>query len=362
MAGLSFEGLTRAYQGAPAVDAIDARIAEGEFVALLGPSGCGKTTLLRLTAGFETPDAGRITLGGRVLADAQDPRGFVPPEERNIGIVFQSYALWPHMTVARNVAYPLEVRRVAAPERARRVAEALALTGLTALADRAPAQLSGGQRQRVALARCLVAEPGAVLLDEPLANLDLALRGAMQEAFAAFHRRTGATMLYVTHDQTEALALADRVAVMKDGRIRQFAPPEVLYDRPQDAFVAGFVGDGAVVSARAAGPLTGAGVLVEALGQRIEARAADALPTHLCIRPEQVAITPDGPVRARVASCTYQGGRFRLGLETEAESLVTHSPTRIAVGESLRLAIRHPWAFRDPDVTPLAALQVAEHA
>mgnify|MGYP001627949174 CR=1 FL=1 len=351
MAELIFSGVSRLFDGIPALNGIDARIAAGEFVALLGPSGCGKTTLLRLTAGFEAPDAGEITLGGQVLARAGGP--FVPPEDRNIGIVFQSYALWPHMSVARNVAYPLEVRSIAAPERRRRVAEALALTGLSAFADRAPAQLSGGQRQRVALARCLVAEPRAVLLDEPLANLDLALRATMQDAFAAFHRRTGATMLYVTHDQTEALALADRVAVMQDGRIRQFAAPEVLYDRPQDCFVAGFVGDGAVIPLRVAGPLTPAGILVHALGQQIEARATDARPTHLCIRPEQVAIDGAGPIRARVSACTYQGGRFRLVLDAGGESLVTHGGQRARIGEELRLSIRHPWAFRDPDTQPV---------
>ncbi|RWR11309.1 ABC transporter ATP-binding protein [Paenirhodobacter populi] len=355
MAELIFSGVSKRFEGTTALNDIDARIGSGEFVALLGPSGCGKTTLLRLAAGFEAPTGGEIRLGERVLASAT---AFVPPEDRNIGIVFQSYALWPHMTVAGNVAFPLEVRGISGAERARRVAEALELTGLSAYGARFPAQLSGGQRQRVALARCLVAEPGAVLLDEPLANLDLALRASMQEAFAAFHRRTGATMLYVTHDQTEALALADRVAVMREGRIRQFDAPETLYARPRDCFVAGFVGDGAVIGCRAAGPLTCAGLVVEALGQRIEARGDDPAPTHLCLRPEDVVPDPDGPLTARVSAVRYIGGRFRLVLETEAETIVTVSPQRAALGELLRLRIRHPWAFRDPDapVRPWAEL------
>ncbi|QUS37035.1 ABC transporter ATP-binding protein [Falsirhodobacter algicola] len=353
MAGLGFSGVRRSYDGVPALAGIDAEIADGEFVALLGPSGCGKTTLLRLIAGFEMPDTGTITLGGQVMAG---PDRFVPPEDRNIGIVFQSYALWPHMTVAGNVAYPLRVRGVPTAERRRRVAEALDLTGLSALADRPPAQLSGGQRQRVALARCLVADPRAVLLDEPLANLDLALRAAMQDAFTAFHRRTGATMVYVTHDQTEALAMADRVAVMQAGTIRQFDTPEGLYDRPRDGFVAGFVGDGAVVALTAA-PRPGAGrARVHALGQEIEARCDAGPPTHLCIRPEQVRLDPEGPIRARVSACAYQGGRFRLTLETEGETLIAHSARRALPGEALRLSIGMPWAFADPGAPPVAGL------
>lgn len=357
MAELIFDDVTKLFDGRAALDGITARITAGEFVALLGPSGCGKTTLLRLAAGFEAPDGGRISLGGQMLAGQGR---FVPPEDRNIGIVFQSYALWPHMSVARNISYPLEVRGIASPERQRRVDEALHLTGLTAYAGRAPAQLSGGQRQRVALARCLVAEPRAVLLDEPLANLDLGLRAAMQEAFAAFHRRTGATMLYVTHDQTEALALADRVAVMQEGRIRQFDTPEALYDRPMDCFVAGFVGDGAVIPLRVAGPLTRDGLMVEAMGLHFAARATDHAPTHLCIRPEQLRIDPCGPIAARVSACSYQGGRFRLVLETEGETLVTHAAQRARIGESLRLSIHSPWAFRDADTVPVTLPEVQD--
>ena len=345
MAGLSFSNVSKLYAGVPALDGIDAEIDKGEFVALLGPSGCGKTTLLRLAAGFEVPDRGSVTLNDQVLADAKT---FVPPEDRNIGIVFQSYALWPHKSVAGNVSYPLEVRGVAAAERRRRVGEALELTGLSAFAERAPAQLSGGQRQRVALARCLVADPRAVLLDEPLANLDLALRAAMQEAFTAFHRRTGATMLYVTHDQTEALALADRVAVMQGGRIRQFAAPEALYDRPQDCFVAGFVGDGAVVALAGAGRPNGHSVVVHTFGQQFEARCDGATPTHICIRPEQLRIDAAGSLTGRVIACTYQGGRFRLSLSVAGEILVAYAPARATIGEEMRLSLQSPWAFCDP--------------
>ncbi|SNT73472.1 ABC transporter ATP-binding protein [Paracoccus seriniphilus] len=345
MAELSFSKLTKTFDDAPALNDINAQIRSGEFVALLGPSGCGKTTLLRLTAGFEQPSEGEIRVDGEIVAGAGR---FVPPEAREIGIVFQSYALWPHKTVRANVSYPLEVRRLPRDQRQKRVAEALALTGLTAYADRMPSQLSGGQRQRVALARCLVFEPRAVLLDEPLANLDLALRASMQDVFAMFHRRTGATMLYVTHDQGEALALADRVAVMESGRIRQFAAPEILYREPADCFVAGFVGDGAVVSARLTGRADDHRLLLNVLGQQVWSRSATAMPSHVSIRPEAITISNDAALRARVTNCTYLGGRFRLTLDAAGETLVAFAPRRAAIGEVVGVAMDDIWAFRDP--------------
>ena len=213
-------------------------------MAILGASGCGKTTLLRQIAGFDKLDAGRIVIGDTVVSSTAH---HIPPERRRIGIVFQSYALWPHMTVAENVAYGLTVAGVKEPERARRVAAALTLVELDGFADRRPAALSGGQRQRVALARCLVTEPSLVLLDEPLANLDVHLRAAMEDEFARFHARTGTTMIYITHDQAEAMALADRIAVMDRGRLLQVATPSQLYREPADETVAGFIGEGMVV-------------------------------------------------------------------------------------------------------------------
>lgn len=344
MAELDFSNLSKQFDGVPALQDINAQIRSGEFVALLGPSGCGKTTLLRLTAGFEKPSTGEITLGGETVAS--DDR-FVPPEAREIGIVFQSYALWPHKSVYGNVAYPLEIRRVARSERDARVAEALALTGLSDLAHRMPSQLSGGQRQRVALARCLVFDPRAVLLDEPLANLDLALRASMHEVFSMFHRRTKATMLYVTHDQGEALALADRVAVMNAGKIRQFAAPEVLYREPVDCFVAGFVGDGAVVSAGLTGLVQEHGLVVNVFGQNVQARSRTKDPSHVSIRPESITLSNDAPIRARVLSCTYLGGRFRLTLDAAGETLVAFAGQRARLGETVGVDLHDLWAFRD---------------
>ena len=356
MAELEFSNLSKSFDGLPALQDINAQIASGEFVALLGPSGCGKTTLLRLTAGFEQPTSGQINLGGNTVAG---PNSFVPPEEREIGIVFQSYALWPHKSVFGNVAYPLEVRRVPRAEREARVKEALALTGLSAFGDRMPSQLSGGQRQRVALARCLVFDPRAVLLDEPLANLDLALRASMHEVFSMFHRRTQATMLYVTHDQSEALALADRVAVMEAGKIRQFAAPEVLYREPVDCFVAGFVGDGAVVSAEITGRSENKNLILKVLGQEVQSRSATAEPSHVSIRPEAITLSNDAPLRAKVISCTYLGGRFRLTLDVAGETLIAFSEHRASIGESVGVTLHDLWAFRDPDADVVIAKSLA---
>lgn len=356
MAELNFSNLSKQFDGVPALQDINAQIASGEFVALLGPSGCGKTTLLRLTAGFEQPSSGTIDLGGQTVAGA---RHFVPPENREIGIVFQSYALWPHKSVAANVAYPLEVRRVPRAERQNRVSEALALTGLSDFADRMPSQLSGGQRQRVALARCLVFDPRAVLLDEPLANLDLALRASMHDVFSMFHRRTKATMLYVTHDQGEALALADRVAVMQAGKIRQFAAPETLYREPVDCFVAGFVGDGAVVPVRRTGRVDGHQPVVNVFGQDVRARSATTEPSHVSIRPESITLRDDAAIRGRVISCTYLGGRFRLSLDTAGETLVAFATRRAAIGETVGIHLDDLWAFRDPDSDSLMAKSLA---
>ena len=345
MAELTLTALGKRFDSHVALTDVSATFDDGEFVALLGPSGCGKTTLLRLLAGFEAPTEGEIAVDGTPVASARTGK-LLPPEERNMGIVFQSYALWPHMSVARNVAYPLEVRGFSRAERRTRVAAALEMTGLTDYADRMPAALSGGQRQRVALARSLVADPSAVLLDEPLANLDLSLRATMQEAFAAFHERTGATMVYVTHDQTEAMAMADRVAVMDGGRIRQFATPEVLYSEPADAFVAGFVGDGAVVPVEPCGPSGGGDVTVRLLGRKVSARARVAGPDRLCIRPEDITLGDEGALRAEVRQCTYLGGRFRLRLIAEGGlDLVAFSTARVRQGASLGLTIGRPWGF-----------------
>jgi ABC-type Fe3+/spermidine/putrescine transport system ATPase subunit len=236
-APLRVDGLHLSYGGVPALKGIDLAVAPGEFVALLGPSGCGKTSLLRAIAGFVQPDRGRICLRGRDVAQKR-------PRDRNIGLVFQSYALFPHMTVAANVRFGLECRGVGSAEAARRVADALALVGMDAFAARRPAHLSGGQQQRVALARALVIEPELLLLDEPLGALDRQLRTQMQTELTALQRRLGIAAVFVTHDQEEAMSMADRIAVMRGGVIEQLDAPQRLFAEPCNAWVCAFIGAG----------------------------------------------------------------------------------------------------------------------
>ncbi len=236
--------VTKEFGSVAAVERVDLEIERGEFFFLLGPSGCGKTTLLRTIAGFYKPERGRVFFDDRDVTD-------VPPEKRNTGMVFQNYALWPHMTVWQNVEYGLSLRNVTHEERTERIHRALQMVRMEAYRDRSPNQLSGGQQQRVALARALVIEPDVVLLDEPLSNLDARLRLEMREQIQALHRSLGVTMIYVTHDQKEALAMAGRVAVMKAGRVVQSGAPRTLYSQPVNRFVADFIGEINLISGRA---------------------------------------------------------------------------------------------------------------
>jgi putative spermidine/putrescine transport system ATP-binding protein len=238
---LQLAGLTRRFSHVTAVDRVDLTVGQGEFVTLLGPSGCGKTTTLNLIAGFIAPDSGSIRLHGR-------PVESLPPFRRDLGLVFQDYALFPHMTVADNIGFGLRMRRVPRVEIARHVAEALELVQLRGLGERRPQQLSGGQRQRVALARALVIRPAMLLLDEPLSNLDLKLREEMRVEISALQRRLGIATVFVTHDQGEALTMSDRVAVMREGRIEQAGTPSNIYERPATRFVAGFIGSANLIT------------------------------------------------------------------------------------------------------------------
>jgi putative spermidine/putrescine transport system ATP-binding protein len=260
---------SRRFGSVVALDRVSLTIAPGEFFALLGPSGSGKTTCLRLIAGFDRPDSGEIRLNGVDVTN-------VPPNQRNVNTVFQDYALFPHMSVADNVAYALRVRGVAAQERRRRAQEMLDLVQLESFGDRKPAQLSGGQRQRIALARALINQPQVLLLDEPLGALDLKLREDMQSELKALQQRLGITFVFVTHDQGEALSMADRVAVFNQGCIEQSDTPRALYTRPQTAFVAGFVGSANIVPAVLAERLTGSGQPFAIRPELITLLAADA--------------------------------------------------------------------------------------
>lgn len=231
--------VTKAFGEVLAVDGVTLDISHGEIVCLLGPSGCGKTTTLRMIAGFDYPSSGEIVIDGRVVSS---PTKLTPPEQRNLGMVFQNYAVWPHMTVFRNIAYPLRIKRCPRKEIRRRVEETIHLTGLDGLGKRYPEQLSGGQQQRVALARALIVEPVAMLLDEPLSNLDAKLREKMRFEIMDLHHRTEITVVYVTHDQAEAMVLSDRIVVMNEGKMEQMDAPMEIYRQPSTAFVADFIG------------------------------------------------------------------------------------------------------------------------
>ncbi len=288
------------------------------MLTLLGPSGSGKTTTLMMLAGFEQPSEGRILLQGRDIAQ-------LPPHKRGIGVVFQSYALFPHMSVAENVAFPLEVRGVSKADRAARVRKALAAVRLESFGDRRPAQLSGGQQQRVALARAMVFEPPIVLLDEPLGALDKALREEMQFEIRDIHQRLGVTMMYVTHDQQEALTLSDRIAVFEGGLVRQLAPPREIYDRPANAFVAGFVGENNRLPGRVVATEEGEARIALDCGPEVQARPAEPLaPGSRCvvtIRPERVGVVPvlaadigDDAMAGILREAIFQGDHVRLKL------------------------------------------------
>ncbi|NLW49333.1 MAG: ABC transporter ATP-binding protein [Candidatus Brocadiaceae bacterium] len=294
MAGVSLRHVTKAYDGTVAVDDATFQVRKGELFFLLGPSGCGKTTILRLIAGFLQPD------GGSILFDER-PIDRVPPHRRNTGMVFQNYALWPHMTVGENVAYGLRERKVDGPERERRVAEALRTVHMERFAERMPNQLSGGQQQRVALARALVVEPDVVLLDEPLSNLDARLRLEMRREIRRIHDETRITTIYVTHDQKEALSMADRLAVMSMGRVEQIGTPREVYRRPVSRFVAEFIGEANMVAGTLVEAAGGRGVLRSELGDLhavLGPNVPEAGRRAVCmVRPEGLRLGP-GPVNA----------------------------------------------------------------
>ncbi len=241
MAAVRLSGVSKSFGSVRAVDGVTLDAEEGKFLTLLGPSGCGKTTTLRMIAGLEQNDSGRIQIGERVMSSPEQ-RVFVPPERRNIGMVFQSYAIWPHMSVFDNVAYPLRIRKRPADEIRRRVGETLELVSMNGLSDRQATALSGGQQQRVAIARALVFEPSILLMDEPLSNLDAQLREQMRVQLRELQQRLGITTVYVTHDQEEAMVLADTIAVLHEGRLVQLGPPEEVYHRPASRTVAAFFG------------------------------------------------------------------------------------------------------------------------
>jgi putative spermidine/putrescine transport system ATP-binding protein len=299
---VEFRSLHKSFGATKALDGLDLTARPGELLALLGPSGCGKTTALRMLAGFERPDS------GQVLVDGEDISG-IPAHRRDAGMVFQSYSLFPHLSAADNVAFGLRMRKVGAAERRSRAMELLQLVGLPQHADRYPHQLSGGQQQRVALARALALRPKVLLLDEPLSALDAQVRVALREEIRRLQQELGITTVLVTHDQEEALSIADRVAVMRAGRLEQCASPAELYDTPATAFVAEFVG----TMNRLPGQAVGNGT-VEVLGQRLPVRGEDPATgaVRVLVRPEAVETTADEDGSARVVTAAFHGAVTRL--------------------------------------------------
>jgi iron(III) transport system ATP-binding protein len=353
--------------GAPAVDEVSFSVAAGEIVALLGPSGCGKTTTLRCVAGLEHPSAGEIRIGGTtVSAPAQGV--LVPPRLRNVGMVFQSYAVWPHMTVEQNVGYPLRQRRISRADIERRTAETLKLVGLSDFARRPVVSLSGGQMQRVALARSLIYEPALLLLDEPLSNLDANLRLRLRDDLRRIIKRTGVTALYVTHDQAEAAVLGDRVGVMRDGRLLQIGPPTEIYNRPADLFVAQFTGASNLLAGHVLDRDGEFGTIEAPSGHRLRAwlppRVAAGAAVKIAVRPENVRFSrdgaagdgPPGPNRftARVLVQRYEGAQTVYSLDVLGGKLMAlelGSSARYPVDSEVDITLPPAlcWAYPDAD-------------
>jgi len=304
MSRLSLRGLGKAYGENNVVDGVDLDLEEGEFLSLLGPSGCGKTTTLRMIAGFVEPTAGHIEMDGKLLSS---PAGVVPPERRNMSMIFQSYAIWPNMTVAENVGFGLKLRKLAGNEIRRRVSEILDVVQMGHLGERYPSELSGGQQQRVALARAIVVQPTVLLLDEPLSNLDANLREEMRFEIRRLHDAFKITTVYVTHDQAEAMATSDRIAVMNAGRIEQVDAPHLLYTRPRTRFVAGFIGRTNFLEAtRQAGDIICDGI---PLPSQIPGLPTSG-PFNLSVRPQNIRLhatnVPSG-VPARIDMRVFLG-------------------------------------------------------
>ena len=338
---LELHDVTKTFGATAAVERVFLEIRKGEFFTLLGPSGCGKTTTLRVLAGLEEPDQGEIYLDGEPLTVGS--RGLhVPPEKRNMGLVPQSYAVWPHLSVFENVAYPLKLRRWKEADIRQQVSQILSLVGLGGLENRSATLLSGGQQQRVAMARALVYSPVVLLMDEPLSNLDAKLRDQMREELKSLQRKTGVTVIFVTHDQTEAMSLSDRIAVMNSGRVEQVGEAEEVYDRPVTPFVRDFLGTTFVLHAKFAGRDSCNSLRLElassegssaVLAGNRAARVGELVkgaPVAVCVRPEQVTLTmrPEetNSIAGAIESLLFVGDHYECRVSIGADRLLVHVP------------------------------------
>ncbi len=339
MASVTLRGLTKTFDAGarPALQELSLEVRDGEFLVLLGPSGCGKTTALRCIAGLEEPTTGEVLIGEREVTH-------LPPAERDVAMVFQNYALYPHLTARGNMAFGLEVRGVAEPEIARRVQETAQRLGLTELLDRRPAQLSGGQRQRVALGRAIVRAPRAFLFDEPLSNLDARLRGELRAELLALHRALGATMVYVTHDQMEAMTMGQRIAVLHEGRLRQLGTPADVYQRPADVFVARFIGSPGmnVLAGRGRGMGEGGGVVdCGSLSVPVALEHYEG-EIHLGVRPEHVSLCGEdqGMGNAEVVVVERLGAETLVHLAVGGQPLIARLPGLVELEAGDRVGLK----------------------
>jgi multiple sugar transport system ATP-binding protein len=344
MGRVTFLNVSKRFGNVSAVDDLSLEIRDQEFLVLLGPSGCGKTTALRMVAGLEEPTAGTISIGDRVVND-------IEPKDRDVAMVFQSYALYPHMTVARNIEFPLRSRNVPKQSRPMKVAEAARTLGLEQLLDRRPAQLSGGQRQRVALARAIVRDPEVFLMDEPLSNLDAKLRVQTRAELIELHRRLATTIIYVTHDQVEAMTMGDRIAIMNDGVLQQVGPPQAVYEQPANLFVARFIGNPPMNTIAGAAADDGEGVAVDVPGGRVAlpdaiarvARRNGLRRVVVGVRPEHLAFSTDGGGFAATVSVVESLGHEQhvmCRLE-DGQLVIVRLPSGVAApadGSPVRLA------------------------
>jgi iron(III) transport system ATP-binding protein len=341
MANLELENLTKRYPGVVSVDGMNLAVEHGEFVCLLGPSGCGKTTTLRMIAGFVEPDAGEIRVGGKIVSSVQR---VVPPERRNMSMIFQSYAVWPHMTVRQNIGYGLKMQSVSPRERQSRTDVLLEATELIAQAERYPSELSGGQQQRVALARALATKPDILLLDEPLSNLDANLRGNMRFEIRRLHDEFHYTSIYVTHDQVEAMTMADRIVIMNAGRIEQIGTPEDVYERPNSEFVARFIGTSNVISATHL-----SGHTVEVAGHMLNIGqgnfAAPGEPMSFCVKTHDVELLAgdgtdaDNTLPGTVRSQAYLGSHRDYIVDVGQQVLIA-APAALSVPDGSRVRVK----------------------
>ncbi|MAT04796.1 MAG: polyamine ABC transporter ATP-binding protein [Acidimicrobiaceae bacterium] len=358
MGSIDARGLRKLFGGVPAVNDLSLSVEEGTFVSLLGPSGCGKTTTLRMLAGLEVPDAGEIRIGDEVMSSAEHRR-FVPANDRGLGMVFQSYAIWPHMTVSQNIAYPLKMRRVDKRERADRVEAILHTVGLDGYGDRPSSKLSGGQQQRVALARAMVLNPRVLLLDEPLSNLDAKLRADLRLELRSLQQEVGITTVYVTHDQSEALALSDRIIVMAAGAVQQDGPPEEIYEHPANRFVAAFIGDFSHVDGTIRA-VQGTHLEVEVPGNTAQSRVVVASDVRhrvgarvtLAFRPSRAQVVQGAPsgdgvhLGATVRTGVYLGERREYAMEIGKCEVKVYTDRHVRLDDGEQCCLR----FADDDL------------